>query len=65
MPNKYLVIMHLYVLQWYILLSCKNNLLDVVKSIQNNVGIEEQIDLLHKNIMRSKSSVNGKARISW
>lgn len=50
MPNKYLVIMHLYVLQWYILLSCKNNLLDVVKSIQNNVGIEEQIDLLHKNL---------------
>lgn len=39
MPNKYIVIMHLHIL----LLSCKNNLLDVVKSIQNNVGIEEQI----------------------
>lgn len=50
MPNKYIVIMHLHILQWYILLSCKNNLLDVVKSIQNNVGIEEQIDLLHKNL---------------
>lgn len=44
MHNKYIVIMHLYILQ------CKNNLLDVVKSIQNNVGIEEQIDLLHKNL---------------